>query len=240
MFRTTPWSLVLQAADPSSPRSREALGELAKMSWYPLYAFLRRSGRGAHESEDLVQGFFARLVEKQLLAGLSEGRGRFRNYLLVCLKRYVANEYEKQTSQKRGGDAIVVPLQLHANEWREADHRYQIEPTSPELTPERVYQRRWALALLDRAMSELELAWREAGKESEFSALKVYLTGDANAPSHAAAAQQLGMSPGAVKTAVHRMRAQFREILCSAVAETLDRDELLEDELRQLFLALRV
>lgn len=240
MFRTTPWSLVLQAADASSPAGREALGELVRLSWYPLYAFLRRSGHGAHEAEDLVQGFLARLVEKQLLVGLSEGRGRFRNYLLVCLKRYVANERDKQTAQKRGGEEVILPLEFRPDDWQSADRRYRVELVSPELTPDRIYQRRWALGMLDRAMRELEVRWIDAGKESQFAALRIYLTGDADAPSHAAVGEQLGMSPGAVKTTIHRLRSQFREVLCSAVAETLDREELLEDELRQLFLALEV
>ncbi|CAK9037541.1 Acetylxylan esterase (Acetyl-xylooligosaccharide esterase) [Durusdinium trenchii] len=228
------------AADASSPAGREAVGELAQLSWYPLYAFLRRSGHGAHEAEDLVQGFFARLVEKQLLAGLSEGRGRFRNYLLVCLKRYVANEHERQTALKRGGGDTTLPLALRQDQWRNADERYQIEPASPNATPDRIYQRRWALAMLDRAMSELEAAWDEAGKQQQFAALRVYLTGDAEAPTHAEVATQLGISAGAVKTAVHRLRSQFRELLCQAVAETLDRDELLEDELQlRLMIATR-
>lgn len=186
-----------------------------------------------------MQGFFARLVEKQLLAGLREGRGRFRNDLLVCLKRYAAHERNKLSAQERGGRDAILPLEIQPRSWRNADRTYQLEPASPELTPDRIYQRRWAVAILDRAMNELETSWIEAGKEMQFSVPRLDLTGDSEAPSYATVAEQLGMSPGAVKTAVYRLRAQFREILCAAAGETLDRGELLEDELQQLFLALR-
>lgn len=235
MFRSTPWSLVLQAADPASTAGKQALGELFELSWFPLYAFLRRSGQSAEAAEESVQGFFAKLVEKKMLSGLSQGRGRFRNFMLVCLKRYVANEREKANAQKRGGG--VTHYRISAADREDADRRYQLEP-STDLTPEKIYQRRWAVATLDRALKELEENWREAGKAKQFDTLKVYLSGG-KAPSHTLVAEELGISVGAVKTAVHRLRSQFRETLCGVVAETLDRQELLEDELRQLFLAFR-
>lgn len=233
MFRSTPWSLVLQAADPASTAGRQALGQLFELSWFPLYAFLRRSGQSADAAEESVQGFFTKLVEKKMLAGLSQGRGRFRNFMLVCLKRYVAHEREKATAQKRGRG--VAHFRISAADREDADRRYRLEP-STNLTPEKIYQRRWAVATLDRALHELADQWQKSGKQEQFNTLKVYLTGG-SAPSHAEVAEQLGMSVGAVKTAVHRLRSQFRETLCEVVADTLDRQELLEDELGQLFLA---
>ncbi|MEQ8837346.1 MAG: RNA polymerase subunit sigma-24, partial [Lacipirellulaceae bacterium] len=197
MFRSTPWSLVLQAADPASTAGKQALGELFELSWFPLYAFLRRSGHSAEAAEESVQGFFAKLVEKKMLAGLSQGRGRFRNFMLVCLKRHVAHEREKANAQKRGGG--VTHFRISAADREDADRRYQMEPAT-NLTPEKIYQRRWAVATLDRALGVLAESWREAGKQEQFDVLKVYLTGG-TAPSHAEVAKQIGMSVGAVKTA---------------------------------------
>lgn len=238
-WQSTPWSVVLQAADPSTPAGQRAVGKLFEMSWYPLYTFLRRSGNSRHEAEDLLQGFFAGLVEKKMLAGLAAERGRFRNFLLVCLKRYAANEFERASAIKRGGGRKPLSIDVPPADFDRADQRYGIEPAT-QLTPEKIYERTWALATLDRALEQLATVWNEAGKTEQYEVLKQYLTDSQSAPSHAHTAEQLGMSAGAVKTAVHRLRAQFREILCGIVAETLDREELLEDELRHLFAALRV
>lgn len=233
-FCTTRWTVVLQAGDRNSAESAAALAELLESYWYPLYGFIRRQGYGEHEAEDLLQGFIARLLEKDSLSHVQQGRGRFRNFLLVCLRNYLAGEVERATAAKRGGGSRPVSIDFQA-----ADTRYTHEPAH-KLTADRQFERDWALELIRQAFARLASEWKSAGKESQFAALSKYLLGAEPAPTYAKAAERLGMSEGAVKTAVHRLRGQFRELLCEQVAGTLDRDDLLEDEIRRLFSALRV
>jgi RNA polymerase sigma factor (sigma-70 family) len=233
-FCTTRWTVVLQAGDRDSAQCEAALAELLEAYWYPLYGFIRRQGYGEHEAEDLLQAFIARLLEKDSLSQVQEGRGRFRNFLLVCLRNFLAGEVERASAQKRGGGSRPVSI-----DFRAADERFAHEPAH-ELTAQRQFERDWAVELIGQVFGRLAADWNSAGKAKQFAALSKYLVGADPAPSYAAAAAKLGMTEGSVKTAVHRLRARFRELLCEQVADTLDRDDLLEDEIHRLFSALRM
>jgi RNA polymerase sigma-70 factor (ECF subfamily) len=232
-FHQTPWTVVLLASGPNSPKREKALAELMEMYWYPLFAFLRRQGHAIQEAEDLLQGFIARLLEKDLLRGVQEGHGRFRNFLLICLRNFLVNEAERQRAEKRGGGRKPLSFDVEA-----ADARIRLEPAH-DMSPQRLFERDWARGLIEQTYARLAEAWSTAGKQTTFAALSKYLVGREGSLPYADEAARLGMTEGAVKTAVHRLRAQFRRILCEQVAATLDRDDLLEDEIRRLFAALR-
>ena len=233
-FQTTRWTLILQVANSANQEQRqEALAELVSLNWFPLYTFLRRSGKQTDEAEDLIQGFFARLIEKKTLEHL-EGpeRGRFRNFLLVCLKRYIAGEWQKSQAQRRGGGKQQLSLDFQA-----ADQRYQIEPFH-ELTPETAFDRSWALDVIDRGLESVSEAWTAAGKSDRFEMLKVYLSASQESPSYRDVSEKMGVSEGALRVMVHRLRADFRQAICDIVADTLESGDLLEDEINHLFSAL--
>jgi RNA polymerase sigma factor (sigma-70 family) len=230
-FATTRWSVVAAAQGRSSPASREALSVLFEAYWYPLYAYVRRRGHSVEEAEDLTQGFFARLLEKHGLEAAAPERGRFRSYLLGALKHFLANEWDQSRARKRGGAVRRLPLDLE-----NAEARYSLEP-GHELTPEKVYERRWALTLLELVLSRLEA--EHAGKKARsFQRLKSFLTGDGGCASYAQAAAELDLSEGAVKVAVHRLRRRYRDLLRREIAQTVDSEEAIEDEVRHLFEAL--
>jgi RNA polymerase sigma-70 factor (ECF subfamily) len=226
--------MVLDAGDPSSPRREQALAELLQVYWYPLYGFIRRQGHNAVEAEDLLQDFIARLLEKEALQNVREGQGRFRNFLLVCLRHHLASEAERANAQKRGGGKRQFSLDFDT-----ADARYRNEPAHAA-TADRLFERDWALELIQQTFRRLAAEWQKQGKMKQFAALNRFLIGSAEAGTYAAAGREIGMSEGAVKTAVHRLRARFRQLLCEQVSCTLANDELLEDEIRRLFAALSV
>jgi RNA polymerase sigma factor (sigma-70 family) len=229
-FATTRWSVVLAAgADASSPGVREALATLCETYWYPLYAFLRSRGYQPEAAQDLTQAFFTRLLEKHAIRHADPARGRFRSFLLASLKNFAANERDREIAGKRGGGVPIVPLEIET-----AEGRFQMEPPSDE-TPERVFDRRWALTLLDRVMSRLQAETSRGGKSSQFDRLKTYLTGDQPQLSYAQTASELGMSEGAVKVAVHRLRKRFRDLVREEIAQTVSSPEQIEDELRHLW-----
>jgi RNA polymerase sigma-70 factor (ECF subfamily) len=232
-FATTRWSLVLEAgAEGSSPRVHEALATLCETYWYPLYAFLRSRGYSAENAQDLTQAFFARLLEKHTIRHADPARGRFRSFLLTSLRNFAANEHHRETAGKRGGGVPVLSLEIE-----HAEGRFQLEPPSDE-TPERVFDRRWALTLLDRVMSRLQAEAAARGdKNSPFDRLKTYLTGDEPQLSYAQTASALNMSEGAVKVAVHRLRRRFRDLVRDEIAHTVSSPEDVEDELRHLWSA---
>ena len=232
-FATTQWSLVISAADRSSPRAQQALAELCAAYWYPLYAFVRRQGSTAAEAEDLTQGFFLALLEKEFLAATAPEKGRFRTFLLLCLKRYLANERDRCRAEKRGGGRPLVSINRD-----EAESRYQAEPADAA-TPERIYERRWALALLGQVLARLEDEYLQSGKAPLFGELKVYLVADEPAARYAEVAAGLGLSEGAVKVAVHRLRRRYGELLRAEVARTLERPADVKEEIQILFAALR-
>ena len=229
-FATTRWSLVLAAgADGPSAGADEALATLCETYWYPLYGFLRSRGYSVDDAQDFTQAFFARVLEKHALRHADPARGRFRSFLLTALKNFVANAHDHDSARKRGGGMRVLPLEIEG-----AEDRFQLEPPSNE-TPERVFDRRWALTLLDRVMSRLQTEVESrTGTTSHFDRLKTYLTGEAPQLSYAQTAADLDMSEGAVKVAVHRLRKRFRELVRDEIAHTVSSPDEIDDELRYL------
>ena len=232
-FATTRWSVVLAAGKGASPDADTALASLCQRYWYPLYAFVRRSGHQPADAQDLTQEFFARLLEKHYLRAADPERGRFRSFLLASCKHFLSKERDRAKAQKRGGGRKVLPLDFEAGE-----RRYSLEPTH-EATAEKVYERRWALTLLDQVFARLRNEFDRAGKRNEFDRLKVYLTGEAAALSYREAAAELGTTEGAVKVAVHRLRRRYRELVREEIGHTVAGPDDVAEELRRLFAALR-
>jgi RNA polymerase sigma factor (sigma-70 family) len=232
-FHTTHWSLIASAAESRSERSERALAELCEAYWYPVYAFIRRRGENAEDARDLTQSFFAALLEKGYLADADPERGRFRTFLLTAVSRFVSKEREKAAAQKRGGGR--PPLSL---DFADGEARYQREP-SHDWTAERIFERRWALTLLDRTLAALRQEHADAGRLPLFEALKIFLTGEAGAPPLAQIGQQLDMTEGAAKVAVHRLRQKYRDQLRAEIAQTLAGKEDVDNELGILLAALR-
>jgi RNA polymerase sigma-70 factor (ECF subfamily) len=228
-FATTRWSVVLAAGNDESPGSREALARLCETYWYPLYAFARRWGHTADEAQDLTQGFFARLLEKHYLGDVRPERGRFRSFLLASLKHFLLNERDRVLAQKRGGGHVPVPLEIDT-----AEGRYRLEP-SDTATPETIFERRWALTLLDRVGARLREEYAESDRKELFERLEGFLTGQSATPKYAEVGEALGMTEGAVKVAVHRLRRRFGEVLRDEIADTVADPADIEDEIRYLF-----
>ena len=235
-FATTRWSMVVSAGQSRSTQSRRALAVLCENYWFPLYAFVRRSGRSAEDAQDLTQEFFVRLLTENYLAVADRQQGRFRSFLLGAMKHFLANQRRRQAAQKRGGAATVLSLDFDGGE-----HRYgQIEP-STNLTAERLYEKRWAMTLLDLVLGRLREEFRVAGKLELFDVLKQFLAGGGKhdgSPTYLDVGKQLGMSEAAVKTAVHRLRRRYRKLLKDEIAQTVDGHGSLEEELRDLMAAL--
>jgi DNA-directed RNA polymerase specialized sigma24 family protein len=227
-FATTAWSLVLAAGRRGSLDGEEALARLCALYWYPVFAFVRRRGHPVEEAEDLTQAFFARLIEKGELAAADRERGRFRTFLLTACQHFLLNERDRALAVKRGGRVTAIPLDLAA-----AEERYQGSLGHAE-TPERLYQRQWCLTLLAAVLDTLERDYRAAGNGPLFERLRGFLTMDDAAGTHADAASDLGMTSAAVKVAVHRLRRRYRDALRERVAETVDFEESVDDELRFL------
>ena len=223
--------MVLAAAAPDDGQSREALADLCSTYWYPIYAFIRRQGMSAHAAEDLTQEFFARVMEKQFLRDVSPEKGRFRSFLLVCARRFVANERDRQRAQKRGGGHSPVSI-----DFRDADDRYRLEPASSQ-SPERAYQRRWALTVLEQALAALERELAAESRQSIFEVLKIYLAADRDAPPYAQSAKTLGMSEGAVRVAVHRLRERYAAAVRREIGRTVEDPADIEAEVQELFAA---
>lgn len=231
-FATTRWSLVLAAgADVSSATAHEALATLCETYWYPLYVFLRSRGSSVEDAQDLTQAFFARVLEKHTIRQADPARGRFRSFLLTSLKNFAANERDRELAKKRGGGVPVVSL-----EFESAEGRFQMEPPCNE-TPEKIFDRQWALTLLDCVLSRLRAKMVPGGREAQFDRLKTYLMGDHPQLSYAQTAGDLGMSEGAVKVAVHRLRRHFRDLVRDEIAQTVSSPDEIEDELRYLWSA---
>jgi RNA polymerase sigma-70 factor (ECF subfamily) len=231
MFATTRWSLVAAAQDASAPAAREALAELCAAYWFPVYAYVRRRGHDHHAAQDLTQGFFARLLEKNDLAAADRTRGRFRSFLLAACQHFLANQHDHAAAKKRGGGRVHVPL-----DFADADGRYSREPADAT-TPERVFDRQWALGVLERVLAGLRDEYAESGRAKLFDAIKGCLTGATEA-GYAELADRLRMTEGAVKVAVHRLRQRYKDRLRAAIAETVAAPEEVEEEIRDLFAAL--
>jgi len=229
-FPTTHWSLVVNAGGPDSPQARAALDELCAAYWYPVYAFIRRKGNNPDHSLDLTQTFFGRLLEKGVLATAKKGKGRFRSFLRVVCKNFLIDEIRRE---KADPTANVISIDAH-----DAESRYQFEPADL-MTPERIFDRAWAMTLLGRALEALAREYNERGEAELFGALKVVLTQGKKAVRSATLAAQLGMSEEAVNTAVHRLRKRYRKTLEAEIAATLDNPTELDDEIRSLMDAIR-
>ncbi len=231
-FATTRWSVVLSAKGKDSPEAAGALEQLCRAYWYPLYAHVRRAGYTPVDAEDLTQAFFARLLEKEWLRSADRERGRFRSFLLGSLNHFLANEWDRARAQKRGGRIQIVSLDALAGE-----ERFRHEPATTS-APDREFDRRWALTLLDAVLARLKSEYVERSKEPLFELLKGTLGGDRSGISYAVLSRELAMSEGAVRVAVHRMRQRYRELLREEIAGTvLNRGEV-DDELRCLFASL--
>jgi len=231
-FATTRWTMVNAAGHRSDPLAATALAELCEIYWPPLYGYLRGRGYDAEKAQDLTQGFFARFLEKQSVAVANPERGRFRAFLLTALKRYVINEYEREAAAQRGGRHVHVALDFES-----AEQMYAVEHRHED-TPERVFDRKWAAITLDRALQRVREEYDRAGKRVEADALLPYLTETSELPAYKQLGAELGLTEGAVKVAVHRLRRRFGVALRLEVGETVMEPDDIEDEMRELFRAI--
>jgi RNA polymerase sigma-70 factor (ECF subfamily) len=231
-FATTHWSRVMAAQDGASPEAREALAQLCATYWYPLYAYVRRRGHGADAAHDLTQAFFTRVIEKGSLRAADQARGRFRSFLLTSLQHFLCNEHDRSRAAKRGGGRAIRSLDP-----RDAEDRYRQEP-GHDLTPERLFERRWALTLLDQVLDRLQHEWDAEGKGTLFQSLKPTLTGNNAEESYRHIAQIHGLSEGAIKVTVHRLRRRYRVLLREEIGRTLDDAAAIDEEIRNLFAVL--
>jgi len=229
-FPTTRWSLVIAAGDPQRKEARSAMVSLCENYWYPLYAYLRRRGYRADQAQDLTQEFFVRLLEGRYLDRADREKGRFRSFLLTSLKFFVADEADRERAHKRGG-GVLVPLEFSSGE-----ERYQRESAHDE-TPERIFERRWALSVLDRVVEKLRNEFLQQGRPEHFDRLKVFLLGSSNAP-YAVLAREMNTSEGALKVAIHRLRKRYRDLFRQEIADTVADPAKVESELRHLAAAL--
>ena len=232
-FANTHWSVVLSAANKRNPtRALESLEKLCRVYWYPLYFYARREGESPYDAQDLTQEFFARLLQNDLLDSVDRGKGRFRSFLLAAFKHFLSNERDKARAQKRGGGQVPVPIDV-----QNAETHYGFEPVE-QMTAEKIFERRWAMTLLDQTIARLREEYERDGKTQLFEKLTVTLTEPRGAIAYAALGRALSMSEGAVKVAVHRLRLRYRAVLRAEVADTLADPADVEDEVRQVFRAL--
>lgn len=230
-FLTTRWSVVLSARGsgaPSEESAAAALQALCQAYWYPLYAYARRQGHGVADAEDLTQSFFARLLQRDFLGSVDPDKGRFRSFLLTAFQRFLKNEWKRAHAGKRGGFQEVFSLDMD-----EAERRFLAEPRDLR-SPDRLFERRWALTLLDLALARLRAEFVEAGKEDEFERLKPALTAGRGGVDYAALAASTSQSEGTLRVATHRMRRRFREVFREEIAQTVRDPEEMEAEVRHL------
>jgi RNA polymerase sigma-70 factor (ECF subfamily) len=232
-FASTRWSLVAAAGQGASPAAQEALATLCQMYWYPLYAYARRHLGRVEDAQDATQEFFSQLLEKDYLQAADPNRGKFRSYLLTAFKNFLSKERARTNAQKRGGGRRHLSLDFQAGETR-----YHLEPAD-RATPDSLFERRWALTLLEQALVLLRQEYTGAGKNLLFEKLKSGLTGDGATEPYSRIGEKLGMSEPAVKVAVHRLRQRYKELLRGEIAQTVANDDEIDDELRDLFNAVR-
>jgi RNA polymerase sigma factor (sigma-70 family) len=233
LFVTTRWTVVLNAGVESGDSgAHQALEQLCRTYWLPLYAYVRRKGHSPHDAQDLTQAFFAQLLERHWVGDADRERGRFRTFMLTSMNHFLINEWRRQRAQKRGGGAFHVPIQLDS-----AETHYGHEPTDRD-TPEKCYERRWALTLLDTVLQRLRTDYETDGKGALFAALHGTLVGGRDSQPYAELAAELHMSEGAVKVAVHRLRKRYRELLRGEIAQTTAAPDEVDDEMRHLFATL--
>lgn len=229
-FATTRWSVVLAAGGRSTKKSRESLAHLCETYWHPVYAYVRRKGLAVEEAQDLTQQFFATFLEKGYAGAATPERGRFRSFLLASVQHFLYNEWDRQRAKKRGGGAPLLPL-----EFERAEGVLQLEPAT-DVTPERLFERRWAQQVVHRVLDRLRAEQEQAGKADTFSALRPLLVDEGD---YADAAAALGATAGAVRVAVHRLRRRFRTLLLEEIADTVGSATEIDGEMRFLVNALR-
>ncbi|MCD6050864.1 MAG: hypothetical protein K0Q55_2267 [Verrucomicrobia bacterium] len=227
LFVTTRWSVVLAAQDKASPDSAAAWETLCRTYWYPLYAYVRHQGHSPHDAQDLTQEFIARFLAKDYLKAADRDKGRFRTFLRVALKRFLLNEWDRVRALKRGGGQSIVSFDTEL-----AEAKYKTEPVGQP--PDQVYEREWAMTLLQKTMADLRAEYGKAGKTSEYERLKTCLTAERGTIAYAQIACDLGMSEGAVRVAVHRVRKRFRELFRAAVADTVSEASEVDHEVRHV------
>jgi RNA polymerase sigma factor (sigma-70 family) len=224
-FPLTRWSLIVATRERPTTQARSALADLCASYWYPLYAFARRRSARIEDAQDLTQGFFVCLLEKDYLGDFDRERGRFRAFLLTSFRNFIANERDREHAKKRGSGKVPISLDL-----QDAERRYLLDP-GHDLTPEKLYERRWATTLLDRALERL---WRESRQLNQFDTLRIFLTGEPPGVSYSEVASGLGMSEGALKVAVLRLRRKFREAVQAEIGDTVASPEEVKEEMRYL------
>ena len=227
VFPSTHWSVVLSAAAGGAPHAEDALARLCKAYWYPLYVFLRRRGCSPEESEDLTQEFFSRLVHKEFLAGLTQEGGKFRSFLLTALTRFVANEWSRERAQKRGGGKAVISIDA------DAETRYGRE-LADHVTPQTLFERRWALTVLDRVLARLRQEYSAAGKQELFSRLEGCLPGAQSPVAYAEAGAALDIKEATLRMAALRLRRRYGQLLRAEIAATVSSPTEIDEEIRYL------
>jgi RNA polymerase sigma-70 factor (ECF subfamily) len=232
-FTTTHWSAVLAAGEEDSPGAAQALETLCRSYWYPLYAYVRRRGYGPEDAQDLTQDFFAQLLRKNYPARADRAKGKFRSFLLHTLNQFILDQRERRATLKRGGGQVVISLDAEPPE-----DRYRLE-VADELTPEKLFERRWAQALLDHAVARLRAEFVAAGKGETYEILKAFEPGEQKVLSYAEAAARLGVSESAVKATIHRLRRRHRELVREEIAHTVPTVAEIDEELRYLVSVLR-
>jgi RNA polymerase sigma-70 factor (ECF subfamily) len=232
VFATTHWSVVLTARDEPSQVADAALEKLCRTYWYPLYAFVRRSGFAQHDAEDLTQGFFARLLEKRYLSAVDRNKGRFRSFLLAAFQHFASNQRRDAQAQKRGGHCAFISLNDES-----AEQEY-LRSAPADVSAEKLFARQWATTLLDQVVARLREEFIADGKAASFEQLKIFLTGDKQAGGYAELAARLNTTEAALKMAVRRMRQRYGELLRAEIANTVSNPAEIEDELQALFAAL--
>ncbi len=231
VFATTSWSMVLEAADAHASGVADALSDLCQQYWYPLYAFVRRKGFDRSQAEDLTQAFFTDLLEKNRLQSAEPTRGSFRAFLLTSLSNFIANHWRAENAQKRGGGQAIVSI-----DYEQADNRYLQQPTD-DVTPEKIFERNWALSILEQTLAAVGQQYEQSGKSDLFDSLKCFLTGYGDVP-YAELEEKTGMREGAIKVAVHRMRQRYGQQLRLQIAKTVQNPADVDQELKSLFQAL--
>jgi RNA polymerase sigma-70 factor (ECF subfamily) len=231
-FHTTSWTMVIAASGQATAGSEEALARLCQGYWQPVYAFIRRNGYDRDQAQDLTQSFFARLLEKNYLSAADRSRGRFRSFLLTAVKHFLANEWDRAHALKRGGRQNPVSIDVVEAE------RWYAPAAIEAATPERLFERRWALSLLEHVMATLRSEFSAAGKADQFDSLSAFLHRESGDGRYDEVAARLGMSAGALRMAVHRLRRRYRELLRSEIADTVSAPEETDDEIRFLMSAL--
>ena len=227
-FATTHWSVVLAAGQQESPQAGEALEKLCRDYWYPIYVYVRRRGSGPEDAQDLTQDFFARFLQKNSVAAADPAKGRFRSYLLGALKHFLADEHDRALAKKRGGGQIPISW-----EQDRAEERYGQEP-SDDLSPDKVFERRWALTVLEQATAHLRQEYRAVGQLELFEGLKAFVTAGGAATSYLQAAARLGLTESAVRSAIYRLRRRYHALIREKVAQTVGDPLQLEEEIRHL------